>query len=453
MKIQFSSYCLILRKISLMLHSKRLENGKFFFSFSAFYLMKGNQAMFKKYSGETQEEFDKRMDKRMEILFPTMKQEIKKQKPKNLPLGKSIYDDDVDDDTKPADLKNLKNGESGFDMLLETPKSSTYKKESIKAKSGKETGEDEKDEYLSDLYPSMKDLIREKKEKREKKGNFTGAGADENKSQPDDVEKSGGKKTKTKAKEGNSTGAAANQTQDSFNEIYGKDDKNENTKINSDKIAKLDLNNSGLEQQNLKNNQSKFAVDEIAGVKRGESKSLDETFKNVNPGYQPHGNLNKRTNCQTAVIAADLQTRGYDVEASIDYSSPIKDKVSQRPNIAYIDPRTGKNPEFIVSNATNKDGCEQWLNDNIKQGEKHLFAFQWENSKTGHIVIVTKDSNDELKIYDCQNSHKYNNAKELLSKLKYNFSFGEDKYPPKLLRVDDKEPNPKIVNQILKQKK
>ena len=370
--------------------------------------------MFKRRQNETQEEFDKRMDRRMELLFPTMTQEIKKPKLKNLPLGKSIYDDDVDDDIKfpSLDTKNMK---SELDALFEMPKSSTNKNE--KAKSSKE---DDDDEYLNSLYPSMKDLIREKKEKKSKNGELTGA--------------------------------KANHNQDSFNGIYEKDNKNKDEKMNSDKIAKLDLNNK-FEKQNLKNNQSKYAVDEIAGVKRGEAKSLDETFKNVNPGYQPHGNLNKRTNCQTTVIATDLQTRGYDVEASIDYSSPIKDKVAQRPNIAYIDPKTGKNPEFIVSKVTNKEDCEKWLTDNIKQGEKHLFAFQWQNSKTGHIVIVTKDSNDELKIYDSQNFHKYENAKELLSKLKYSFSLGEDKYPPKLLRVDDKEPNPKIVNQILKPKK
>ena len=124
--------------------------------------------MFKRKQNETQEEFDKRMDRRMELLFPTMTQEIKKPKLKNLPLGKSIYDDDVDDDIKfpSLDTKNMK---SELDALFEMPKSSTNKNE--KAKSSKE---DDDDEYLNSLYPSMKDLIREKKEK---KGGLTGGAA------------------------------------------------------------------------------------------------------------------------------------------------------------------------------------------------------------------------------------------------------------------------------------
>jgi hypothetical protein len=200
---------------------------------------------------------------------------------------------------------------------------------------------------------------------------------------------------------------------------------------------------------------AKIVTDEIAGVKKGEPKSLEEAMQGVNPDYSYNGNITHKTNCQADVIIADARVMGFDVETSIDYESEIKDKLSERPNIAYIDPKTGKIPEFTKIKANNEMECEQWLNNNIKQGERHIFAFKWKQKTfngddIGHVLIVTKDINDELKVYDPQNNIKYKDANILLQKIKYNYSLGEEKNPPMILRVDDKEFNYNILNQISK---
>ena len=373
---------------------------------------------------ETREDYENRIKRTADILFPNTPDKKKGQeiRPKNLPLGKSIYDDDVQEDYKNI-IEKAKKGKSELDALTDKK----YNNHSSgKYKSRKERTSDEQEEFLNEFYPSMRYLGKDKVNQTEdekiennKKGNFTKGATD--------ISDNKGK----------------NQNEISLkNNTYNRIENKEKNKFLGDMIG---------------SEASKFSGD-IAGVKKGQQKSLDDVYKNVNHDYQPYGNLNSRTNCQTTVITTDLQSKGYDVKASIPYSSEIKDKISSRPNIAYIDPKTGKIPEFIVSKVTNQVECEKWLNDSIKQGERHIFGFQWKQKSsdgktTEHIVIATKDKNNKLVIYDPQNGHKYENAGDLLDQVQYNFSWSEEKCPPKLLRVDDKEPNTKILNQILKPNK
>lgn len=125
--------------------------------------------------------------------------------------------------------------------------------------------------------------------------------------------------------------------------------------------------------------------------------------------------------------------------------------MAQRPNIAYIDPKTNKVPEFTRIKVNDANECLNFLDKNIKQGERHLLGFtwlrkSWENKDIGHVVIAAKNSNNEIEIYDPQNGLIYD--KEFLNNIKYTYRWTEEPFYPKILRVDDKELNYDILKRI-----
>ncbi len=189
--------------------------------------------------------------------------------------------------------------------------------------------------------------------------------------------------------------------------------------------------------------------DEISGVKKGEPMTVEKAIEGVNPNYDIFGNPTYKTNCQAGVAIFEARLRGYDIEVNVPYGGDLKDKLAQRPNIAFIDPVTGKIPEFTKIKAKNEFDCINYLDQTVQKGERYLFAFDWIHQRAGHIVTVTKDSNNNLIFYDPQNKHIYENA-EILGKIKYQFKWSEEQEPPKILRVDDKEFNKEVFNQISK---
>ena len=101
---------------------------------------------------------DDKFQKRANILFnhPDNEKNIKKQKPKNLPLGKSIYDEEDEDDNSEKNIKIEKSDEND-----KTAENKTERK------SRKDRTEDEEQEILDLMFPSMKDI------EKKKKGNLT----------------------------------------------------------------------------------------------------------------------------------------------------------------------------------------------------------------------------------------------------------------------------------------
>ncbi len=109
---------------------------------------------------------DNKFQKRAEILFnhPDNEKNINKLKMKNLPLGKSVYDED-DDDDKPLKLaKSEKIKGSELDILDEFDKNNKNAseknpdKKQTEIKSKKEKTEEEQQEILDLMYPSMKNI-------------------------------------------------------------------------------------------------------------------------------------------------------------------------------------------------------------------------------------------------------------------------------------------------------
>lgn len=221
----------------------------------------------------------------------------------------------------------------------------------------------------------------------------------------------------------------------------------------------MNLENIGLGHSTNPNKASEFMTggaadivnDEIQGVIKGEPMSIEDALKGVNPDYITGIPLNK-INCQADVAIFEARLRGFDIQVNMtDYS--LQDRLSANPNKAFIDPATGKVPEFTKLKSKNEFDCINYLEETVQKGERYLFAFQWkqktfDGKPSAHIITVMKDKNNQLKFYDPQNSRDY--GYNILSKIKYQFDWKEEPSPPKILRVDDKELNKKLFNQISK---
>ena len=101
-------------------------------------------------ANETYDEFQKRMERRADILFPTMKDKNKSKVLKNLPLGKSIYDEDDDDDL--PSIKNTGKIKSELEPLAEAVK----KEKNTEHKSRKDRTQEEEEEILDLMYQKYK---------------------------------------------------------------------------------------------------------------------------------------------------------------------------------------------------------------------------------------------------------------------------------------------------------
>lgn len=195
----------------------------------------------------------------------------------------------------------------------------------------------------------------------------------------------------------------------------------------------------------------------IAGVERGEPMSFEDAGKGVNPNYNYQIRNDYTTNCQSSVAVFEARLRGYDIETKLSKGFDeveTLDELKEHPNNAYIDPKTGKKPYFTTLKVKNAEECEQWLNNNIKQGERYAFAFKpmfnrsYNANETGHILEVMKDNNENLKFYDPQINRFYD--RNMIKSIKFKFGLNEYEYLPRILRVDDKEIDHKVLNAISK---
>lgn len=192
--------------------------------------------------------------------------------------------------------------------------------------------------------------------------------------------------------------------------------------------------------------------DSLAGVKRGKEMSFEEANEGrTNPNFNKGGGY--LINCQTCVVANEARRRGYDVTAK-PKNTPEADRLSRRTNEAWIDPKTGKHPDYIKDDTANTPKkAKEWLNNTIEEGNRYTMEFGWKGrSRSGHIINVYKEGG-EVKFYDPQNGSKYAGkevdqylARVRLQTTTYGFKIPT---PLKVLRVDDKQFNMNIVEKVL----
>lgn len=194
--------------------------------------------------------------------------------------------------------------------------------------------------------------------------------------------------------------------------------------------------------------------EKIAGVKRGSPMSRDDAN-----GRKPNPNFDKgneyKINCQGCVVTYEARLRGYDVQTLPNTKGSVMEKLSRRTNLAWIDPATGKHPNYIFDDtATTPKKFKNFLESVVKPNERYTLEFSWQGrNQGGHIICMDRDADGLLRLYDPQNGYTYDGIKvnSYLNRIKYTMTVGGTKMParPKILRIDDKHFNLDIVNHIM----
>ena len=212
----------------------------------------------------------------------------------------------------------------------------------------------------------------------------------------------------------------------------------------------IDLDKEIKERENIEVTEEKdkgLFPDEIAGVKRGKKMTRDEANgEKPNPNFrQGNGYM---TNCQSCVVTYEARLRGYDVQTLPNTKGSMLDKLSRKTNIAWIDPATGKHPDYIFDDTiTNASKFAEFLEKVIEPNKRYTLEFLWiKRGRTGHIISVDRTADGILRLYDPQNGKTYikQEVLEYLKQLKYSKIL-----PPKILRIDDKQFNLDVVNYIM----
>ena len=195
---------------------------------------------------------------------------------------------------------------------------------------------------------------------------------------------------------------------------------------------------------------------DVAGVSQGKQRTFEEAisggslFKPVtNPDYLT--DLKARINCQTAVVAQEARIRGYDVEALPKITNE-QGELARNPQIAWIDPQTGQNPQRPVRmGAKNAKQALETMENTVKSGERYTVGVVWKGARSGHIMSLDRDQKGQLRIYDPQSGQTYtghNQIAGILKQTQYNRN-GVD-YSPRLMRIDNLNFNTSVVDKILK---
>ena len=199
--------------------------------------------------------------------------------------------------------------------------------------------------------------------------------------------------------------------------------------------------------------------DELAGVKRGSPMTFEEADSgNVNPNY---GQKGYDTNCQTCTIVNEARRRGYDVEALPNTPNSMAEKLSHQYTMAWIEPETGKKPEFIVDKS--KDTPKKYLefmHNTIQPNERYIIGFTWKGKgNSGHIVNLDINENGELRIKDNQRGVKERSewigdkaVLNYLKQMKWSEMLSGYKMPkaPKMLRIDNLQFELDVAKKIMK---
>lgn len=196
----------------------------------------------------------------------------------------------------------------------------------------------------------------------------------------------------------------------------------------------------------------------IGGAERGDPMTRAKANGNhVNPNY--FLDYGYRINCQSCVVAFEARLRGYDVQTKANTRGSKLDELSRATNKAWIDPKTGKHPDYIRDESvTTPKKCRDWLEQTIEPGKRYTFQNSWKGrGRSGHIISADRDEDGNLRLYDPQNGKtmKGDDINAYLSRCKYTTSFYGHKVSvaPRVLRVDNMQLNPEFTDSIMEAKK
>lgn len=167
-------------------------------------------------------------------------------------------------------------------------------------------------------------------------------------------------------------------------------------------------------------------------------------------------------NCQSCVVVFEARERGYDVEVLPNTKGSMLERLAYNTNLAWIDPETGKHPEYVYDNLRRTpDEYYDFIDSVVKPGQRYTIEFIHKRGSGGHIVNIDRAKDGQLRIKDNQRRISErsewigaNAVGEYLGKMRYeNFSLlgGSTPCVPKLLRIDNMDFDYSVVNNIMKE--
>ena len=172
-----------------------------------------------------------------------------------------------------------------------------------------------------------------------------------------------------------------------------------------------------------------------------------------------------RINCQTCVVANEARRRGYDVEATPNTKGSQNERLSRRTNLAWVDPSTGKHPEYMRYDGAGRGDsfgkpipthkrCMEWLTSDgtIEEGARYTMEFTWKGRGSGGHIVSIERTEGGLRMYDPQCGMTYNETE--ISAYMKNIRMRHTRYGttyadgPMLLKVSDYKFD-EICDQIL----
>lgn len=216
-----------------------------------------------------------------------------------------------------------------------------------------------------------------------------------------------------------------------------------------DKDGKFSTSNSGTSSKQSKE-KSPDEAKTIAGVKKGKPMSFKKANGgNVNPNYGKKPGYD--TNCQTCVAVFEARLRGYDIESvPFDAHNKAMRQIGYTPWQVYKDPKTGQYPEISQINAKTYKGCEEFLKNKIKRGERYAFGYRPGLTLGKHIIVVRKGLTGKLKFYDPQSGVHLKNDSVLQDAYAWRrFGIESIHFNPITFRIDDKNLDTELLNKIL----
>mgnify|MGYP002672645990 FL=1 len=199
----------------------------------------------------------------------------------------------------------------------------------------------------------------------------------------------------------------------------------------------------------------------IANVSPGENMTFEQADSgHVNPNYGK--DYSYSINCQSCVVTFEARERGYNVQVLPCTKGSALERLSHDPRMAWIDPKTGKHPDYIYDN--NRRTPEDYLdfvNEVVKPGNRYTIQFAWKGrGHSGHIVNIDRAPNGLLRIKDNQRGPGEKSewigdfaVLDYLSRVKYEDTSlfgGTTPCVPQLLRIDNMDFDFSVVNHIMK---
>lgn len=194
------------------------------------------------------------------------------------------------------------------------------------------------------------------------------------------------------------------------------------------------------------------------GIKKGiEMSFADANFLRGNILYEPrylviegryrrnplYNSTNEpyHINCQTCVVANEMRRRGWNVTATGNLKGSVNEIISRHTEAAWIS-EDGTIPVSFYLYAKRRNQVVSKIDEVVKEGERYHMKWKWNNSSSGHIITVDRDSKGLLRFYDPQNGQVIKELTVYLNDIQLNTI--------QLLRVDDLMPSLLSVDRLLK---